>query len=135
MIVVGGFTGNRYLLAHRHSDVGRYMGRICADVDDGYVLHFHDHGVPPEEEVLAAKLILEHRENWLRHEATMLTAIPYPLANNLRGTSQLGGTQMFKNPFGGYGDGLDATAFTRGFGHAFLKAWKEAKAAKKAKSK
>ena len=36
------------------------------------MLHFHDNSVPPEEEVLAAKLILEHREPWLRNEATCL---------------------------------------------------------------
>ena len=46
--------------------------KICYDIDDRCVLHFHDWTVPPEEEVLATKLILEHREAWLRNEATVL---------------------------------------------------------------
>ena len=72
MIVTGGLTGHRYLIAHRHSEKAARAGKICYDIDDGGVLHFHDHSVPPEEEILATKLILEHREPWLRNEATCL---------------------------------------------------------------
>lgn len=72
IIVRGGITGHAYVLAHRHSPIAVKVGRICFDLDDECVVHFHDNSVPPEEEVLAAKLILEHREPWLRNQATML---------------------------------------------------------------
>jgi hypothetical protein len=81
--------------------------------------------------VLATKLCLEHRENWLRHEATMLTHIPYPLANHARAASQLGPVFKFKNPFGDYLDGVADSSLIRGFGEAFLAAFTSAKAAKK----
>ncbi len=72
--------------------------------DDLGVLHFHDNSVPPEEEVLATKLILEHRESWLRHEATCL-----------------GGDFdfVFKNPFGGGGDGVPDSQLTGEIGSFF----------------
>jgi hypothetical protein len=98
--VEGGCTGHRYLLAHRHSPIGVRIGRICYDVEDKAVIHFFDHSVPPEEEVLAAKLILEHREPWLRNEATYF-----------------GAGQRFKNPFGDVLDGTETSSFVRGFGH------------------
>ncbi len=94
IIVRGGLTGNRYLLAHRNTDLAAQIGRICFDMDGDVVVHFHDRTVPPEEEVLAAKLILEHREPWLRNEATYF----------VRGGPR---RSRFKNPFG---DGLDGVA-------------------------
>lgn len=91
IVVIGGLTGHRYVLAHRQSEIAAFNTKICFDIDDRQILHFHDNSVPPEEEVLAAKLILEHREPWLRNEATLL-----------------GGENMkFKNPFGGYMDGVE----------------------------
>jgi hypothetical protein len=100
IIVTGGLTGHRYILAHRQSLIAAYNTRMCFDLDDGEVLHFHDNSVPPEEEVLAAKLILEHREPWLRNEATLL-----------------GGENMkFKNPFGDLGDGTETAAFVSELG-------------------
>jgi len=103
IVVTGGLTGHRYVLAHRQSAVAAYNTRMCFDLDDGQVLHFHDNSVPPEEEVLAAKLILEHREPWLRNEATLL-----------------GGENMkFKNPFGGYYDGTETAAFVSEIGRWF----------------
>lgn len=105
IIVEGSYTGNRYLLAHRHSPQAKRMGKICYDIDDETVLHFHDHSVPPEEEVLAAKLILEHREDWLRHEASFF------------GTPRYG--EVFKNPFGDGSDGIPDTIFTRQVGAFF----------------
>ena len=103
IIVTGGLTGHRYVLAHRQSALAAYNTKICFDLDDGQVLHFHDNGVPPEEEVLAAKLILEHREPWLRNEATLL-----------------GGDNMkFKNPFGDLGDGTETAAFVSSIGYWF----------------
>lgn len=104
--VTGGLSGHQYLIAHRHSEIGQRLGRICYDLDDEFVMHFHDWTVPPEEEVLAAKLILEHRETWLRNEATAFGAKSH----------------MFKNPFGGVDDGVADAAFTQGMG-AFFQAY------------
>jgi len=90
--VYGGLTGHAYLLAHRNSRRAHQIGRICYDLDDGEVVHFHDWTVPPEEEILAAKLMLEHAEPWLRNEASLYGAYR--------------AEHIFKNPFG---DGMDGT--------------------------
>lgn len=104
ILVLGHRSGHRYLLAHRHSERAQYQGRICFDLDDQQVIHFHDSTVPPEEEVLAAKLILEHREDWLRNEATTF-----------------GETDVrYKNPFGDVSDGVDDAVFSHGYGTALL---------------
>jgi hypothetical protein len=100
IIVTGGLTGHRYILAHRQSAIAAHNTRMCFDLNDGQVLHFHDNSVPPEEEVLAAKLILEHREPWLRNEATLLE----------------GDNMKFKNPFGGFSDGTESAAFVSELG-------------------
>lgn len=94
IVVTGGLTGHRYVLAHRQSQIAAYNTKMCFDLDDGEILHFHDNSVPPEEEVLAAKLILEHREPWLRNEATLLN----------------GSNMKFKNPFGDYWDGTESAS-------------------------
>lgn len=104
ILVQGHLSGHRYVIAHRHSELAQRIGRICFDVDDERVVHFHDWSVPPEEEVLAAKLIFEHAEPWLRNEATVLG----------------GGTDVYKNPFGGGGDGTESAAFAYGFGSRLL---------------
>lgn len=95
--IVGGQTGFRYRLAHRHTLVAQRQSRICWDLDNDVLVHFHDWSVPPEEEVLAAKLILEHREPWLRNEATMLGAPCH----------------RFKNPFGDGLDGVESAMLTQ----------------------
>lgn len=105
--VVGGLSGHRYLLAHRGSELAAGWGRICFDCDDGGVLHFHDWSVPPEEEVLVTKLILEHCEPWLRNEATCLM-FDRPF------------TDVFKNPFGDISDGTEDAAFTGALGGFLL---------------
>ncbi len=103
IVVTGGLTGHRYLLAHRRSAIAAHNTKMCFDLDDGEILHFHDNSVPPEEEVLAAKLILEHREPWLRNEATLL-----------------GGSNMkFKNPFGDLSDGTESAALMSAIGPWF----------------
>lgn len=102
IVVTGGLTGHRYILAHRNSELAAYNSKICFDLDDGQILHFHDNSVPPEEEVLAAKLILEHREPWLRNEATHFG---YDKEH-----------RKFKNPFGDMGDGTESAAFVSMFG-------------------
>jgi hypothetical protein len=106
LVVYGGTTGHEYLLAHRESKLAKQNTRICYDLDDKVVLHFHDRMVPPEEEVLAAKLILENRECWLRNEATLHA-------------SRFRAKHVLKNPFGDVSDGVpDAqlTSFIAGFG-------------------
>lgn len=103
IVVTGGLSGHRYMLAHRHSAKAERVGRICFDLDDQQVVHFHDRSVPPEEEVLAAKLILEHREPWLRNEATVF-----------------GGGLVFKNPFGDITDGLSDASLTHSIGSAAM---------------
>jgi hypothetical protein len=100
IVVEGNLSGHRYLLSHRHAALGRRVGRICFDLDDQIVIHFHDRTVPPEEEVLGAKLILENREHWLRNEATALD-----------------GDAMFKNPFGDYLDGTESAGFSESVAH------------------
>jgi hypothetical protein len=98
IVVEGGMSGHRYVLAHRHSRLAQHIGRVCYDLDAQGVVHFHDWRVPPEEEILAAKLILKYREPWLRNEATMFGC-----------TSN---TMRFKNPFGDISDGVDDASFT-----------------------
>lgn len=103
IVVTGGLTGHRYVLAHRRSTVAAYITKMCFDLDDGQILHFHDNSVPPEEEVLSAKLILEHREPWLRNEATLFDF------DSLR-------SDKFKNPFGDGSDGTESTFLVSAFG-------------------
>ena len=98
-MIRGGLSGHRYLLAHRHSAIAERIGKVCFDVDDREVIHFFDYSVPPEEEILAAKLILEHREPWLRNEATYSGTGP-----------------RFKNPFGDFVDGTETSSMMRGVG-------------------
>lgn len=106
IVVAGGLSGHRYLLAHRHSEQARRQGRICMDLDDQAVIHFHDNTVPPEEEVLGAMLILRYREPWLRNEATLF------------GASRV----SYKNPFGGVMDGRADALIMEGLGEGVLAA-------------
>jgi hypothetical protein len=106
IIVRGEYTRHRYLIAHRHSPIAAQNRRNTYDLDDGMVMHFHDWTVPPEEEVLSAMLILQHREPWLRNEATCLS----------------GQRTVFKNPFGNMMDGVRDAVLTRQIGDAMLRA-------------
>ncbi len=107
LVVEGGITGARYLLAHRETQVAARIGRICYDLDERAVVHFHDTAVPPEEEVLAALLILRHREAWLRNEATMFACNPRRIA-------------ILKNPFGDVSDGAADSQFMHALGSMFV---------------
>jgi hypothetical protein len=102
-IAVGHLSGHRYLISHRHTKFAQQTGRMCYDLDSRAVVHFHDWSVPPEEEALAAKLIMEHREPWLRNEATMFHVYR-------------GADVVFKNPFGDLMDGTTDAAITQAFG-------------------
>lgn len=106
--VEGELSGHTYRLAHRHSPAGQRQGRVCWDLDLDTVVHFHDSSVPPEEEILAAKIILEHREPWLRNEATMHHR--YDREADM----------IFKNPFGDVMDGTEDAAFTAGVGGGLI---------------
>lgn len=99
LVTRGGVTGHRYILAHRDSEIAAKNTRICWDADDRDTLHFHDQSVPPEEEVLAAMLILQHREAWLRNEATCFYGLRF--------------TKILKNPFGDHMDGVPDANLTR----------------------
>jgi hypothetical protein len=112
--VEGGLTGALYRIAHRHSRHAQEQSRICMDLDAGCIVHFHDTTVPPEEEVLAAKLILEHREPWLRNEATMLGYSGF----NTKYRHQNSGP-IFKNPFGDGMDGVPDAHLTMQIGRVF----------------
>ncbi len=101
ILVYGHLSGHRYLIAHRHSDIAQKVGRLCFDLDDQLVVHFHDWSVPPEEEVLAAKLVMEHAEPWLRNQATVFG---------------LKRTDVYENPFGDVMDGVESAEFARGVG-------------------
>ncbi len=101
IIVYGGITGHAYLISHRHGRWAIKHGKICQDLTNGTTLHFHDHSVPPEEEVLAAKLILEHREHWLRVPGTGC------------------GNPVLPSPFGNGADGTRSTSFTYELGGYF----------------
>jgi hypothetical protein len=124
IVVTGGLSKHRYIIAHRHSPIARRFGRICYDFDSNMVVHFHDWTVPPEEEVLAAKLILEHREPWLRNEATMLLdfgildtcGVQRIVQRDLRDRQP-----VYKNPFGDVMDGVADANMARRVGEAALR--------------
>ena len=97
VIATGNLSGHRYVVAHRHSPLAQKFGRICYDLDDQLVVHFHDNSLPPEEEVLGAVLMLEHREPWLVNECTK-------------------GGLSFKNPFGDITDGVLDASITQTIG-------------------
>lgn len=104
VVVRGGITGHRYLIAHRNSLIAQTNRRMCFDLDDNQVMHFHSWLVPAEEEVLAAMLILKFREPWLRNEATALGSHKH----------------VFKNPFGNGGDGVVDSMWTYEVGATLL---------------
>lgn len=115
-VVRGGITGHPYLLAHRHSPTAVGMGRPCMDLADQVVLHFHDQSVPPEEEVLGAKLVLEHREPWLRNQATVLG--PGVDTDGARVWDRKP-EAVFDNPFGDHMDGVADAVLTQALGGFF----------------
>jgi hypothetical protein len=120
LVAVGNLSGHRYLLTHRHSRRAAVLGKICCDLDDRVVLKFHDTLVPPEEEVLAAKLILEHREDWLRNEATHFGIRLDGGGSRIYGVGPYFESRpdpyLFKNPFGGLNDGVETAQLVESIG-------------------
>lgn len=117
IVVRGNRTGHRYLIAHRNSPTAVRLGRVCFDLDDRTVLHFHDNSVPPEEEVLGVKLVLEHREHWLRNEATAIQG-----SFDRAGNEDLNDEprQVFDNPFGDHLDGVADAAIVQTVGSVIM---------------
>lgn len=64
--VFGGRSGHCYRVAARYTAEARRAGRCTIDLDDRTVLHAYKWDVPAEEEVLTIKILLEHREEWIR---------------------------------------------------------------------
>lgn len=62
----GSHTDHAYDVTPRDTPRAADRGRICFDLDDRVILHNFDLTLPPEEEALQAKLMIEHRENWIR---------------------------------------------------------------------
>lgn len=65
MRLVGGTSGNSYLLFHRDVAHRKDMGHTLVDVRSGREICAWDDSVPAEEEALSLKLAVEHRERWL----------------------------------------------------------------------
>lgn len=65
MPVHGGASGRVYQVFHRDAARRRGLGHCVVDVERGEEICAWDDRVPAEEEVLALKLALEHREAWL----------------------------------------------------------------------
>lgn len=96
---IGGLTGHRYRICHRNHPLAAAQGKIARDIDNGVTIHCWDWSVPPAEEVLAVKLILETREPWLRNQATYF-----------------GEGEVFDNPLGNGADGTWDAGFYRRIG-------------------
>lgn len=107
LITHGHITGHAYQIAHRHHPLALQRGKITYDLDDQGILSCWDWTVPPAEEVLAVKLLLEGREPWLRN-----------MSGNDGGRNRL--IDLFHNPLGDdFADGTDNAALTSGIGRAF----------------
>jgi len=65
----GNLSGRKYEIAHRHHPLAIKRGKIVWDVEGGYILHCHNWSVPPAEEVLTMKLVLECAEHWIRNSS------------------------------------------------------------------
>lgn len=61
----GSSSGRAYWVHHRDEAARRGLSRCVTEVATGAPVCAWDERVPPEEEVLALKLAIEHRERWL----------------------------------------------------------------------
>lgn len=69
MLCIGNATGRAYFVHHRNHAAQLGMGHSVSMVSTGEEICIWDGGVPAEEEALAAKLAIEHREKWLHEKA------------------------------------------------------------------
>lgn len=60
---VGSHSKHTYLVSHRHSKFAAKWSRMVYDLTAKHPICVYDWTVPPEEETLAVKLFLEHRES------------------------------------------------------------------------
>lgn len=77
----GQITGERYRIAHRHSPVAREQTKVTWLLDGDQVVHAHATWLPPAEEVLTLKLVIEGHEAWVRNPSTVLggaSVLPHP---------------------------------------------------------
>ncbi len=65
----GGLSGRLYEVAHRHHPLAIERGKCAWDVKDACIMYAYDWSVPPAEEVLMLKLVLEHAEDWIRNRS------------------------------------------------------------------
>jgi len=65
MQCVGNITGKTYHVFHRDEAAQRGMNRSVWDVEAQSTVCVYNKSLPPEEEALALKLAIEHREAWL----------------------------------------------------------------------
>ena len=108
----GNLSGRLYEVAHRHHPLAIERTKIIWDVQGEHILHAYDWSVPPAEEVLTMKLVLEHAEHWIRNQS-----------GNLSGVGP-----SYPNPFmsarNQSGDGLPDAAFMRALGSLLASAAK-----------
>lgn len=67
-VAQGNHTGSRFFVMARDTEMAKKNRRVAMHmdgVDRGRPLCIYDPTLPPEEEVLAVKLHLEHRERWV----------------------------------------------------------------------
>lgn len=107
----GQLSGHDYLVMHRHHPLAVASGRHVYDLTDDARMDFHDVSLPPEEEALSAKLVLEHAEPWLRNRATCLHSRGSGVLA-LDSRHPLLRRHVFGNPFGDVYDGMESAAFT-----------------------
>lgn len=106
VIAYGRLTGHPYRICHRHTDLAIRQTKICWDLNDNNIVHAYDWSVPPAEEVLSLKLVLEHAEHWIRNASGYLS---YGAKN----------ADRFNNPFRGrdqWADGTEDAAFVSALG-------------------
>ncbi len=64
-VALGSVTGGSYIVAHRGSEFARWNNYAVYSCAAKKPTCWHDWTVPPEEEALAAKLLIEHDEEWI----------------------------------------------------------------------
>ncbi len=101
----GNLSGRLYQIAHRHHPLAVERKKIIWDVEGEHVMHAYDWSVPPAEEVLVMKLVLEHAEHWIRNQSGCLADDGGPIFNN-----------PFMSETQQAADGLMDAAFMRAFG-------------------